>query len=108
MSGAQMRKQFAPTLLLVLIILAAFLFALSPGVAPALSPGVTSALSPAGKPIAQAAQARTLTVDDVGLEVGVSNPQLSPDGGAVVVIVSRPDYDGPWFWWTLPAAPNGS
>jgi len=70
-------------------------------VAPALSPGVTSALSPAGKPIAQAAQARTLTVDDVGLEVGVSNPQLSPDGGAVVVIVSRPDYEENRFVRTL-------
>ena len=46
-----------------------------------------------GTPIAVGAQARTLTVADLGLDVGVSDPQLSPDGGSVVVVTSRPDYE---------------
>jgi dipeptidyl aminopeptidase/acylaminoacyl peptidase len=41
----------------------------------------------------QAAQDETLTVDDLGLEVGLSDPQISPGGRAVVLITSRPDYE---------------
>ena len=44
-------------------------------------------------PAAVSAQARALTVDDLGLDVGVSAPQLSPDGGSVLVVTSRPDYE---------------
>ena len=51
------------------------------------------ALGAVGTPIAVGAQARTLAVDDLGLDVGVSAPQLAPDGGSVVVVTSRPDYE---------------
>lgn len=44
-------------------------------------------------PAALAAQGRTLTVDDLRLEVGVSSPALSPDGTHAVVILSKPDYE---------------
>lgn len=97
MSGARIRQQITPTILLVIIVLAAFLLAMSPGVTPAVDP----AGSPARNPIAVAAQARPLTVEDVGLEVGVSSPQLSPDSRAVVVVTSRPDYEENRFMRTL-------
>jgi dipeptidyl aminopeptidase/acylaminoacyl peptidase len=46
-------------------------------------------------------QDRTLTVDDLRLEVGVSSPQISPDGTRVVVVTSRPDYEENRFERTL-------
>jgi dipeptidyl aminopeptidase/acylaminoacyl peptidase len=39
------------------------------------------------------AQGRTLTVDDLRLEVGVSTPVLSPDGSQAVVTTSVPNYE---------------
>ena len=39
------------------------------------------------------AQERTLTVDDLRLEVGLSGPEVSPDGRWAVVVTSRPDYE---------------
>jgi dipeptidyl aminopeptidase/acylaminoacyl peptidase len=101
MSGAQMRRQLTPAVLLVAIVVAAFLLAMSPVGTSALSPAGTAvpgptgapALSAAGRTVAGAFQARTLTVDDLRLEVSLSDPQLSPDGRSVVVVTSRPDYD---------------
>ena len=52
-------------------------------------------------PPALEAQGRTLTVDDLRLEVGVSSPQISPDGHAVVVVTSRPNYEENRFDRTL-------
>ena len=43
------------------------------------------------------AQNRPLTVDDLRLEVGVSSPEISPDGRSVVVVTSRPNYEGNRF-----------
>ena len=51
------------------------------------------ALGAVATPIAVGAQARTLTIDDLRLEVGVSAPQLSPGGRSVAVVTSRPDYE---------------
>ncbi len=51
------------------------------------------ALGTVETPVAVGAQTRTLTVEDVGLEVGVSNLQLAPDESAAVVVLSRPDYE---------------
>ena len=100
MSGAQMRRQLTPAILLVAIVFAAFLLAMSPVGTSALSPvgtaapgsAATPALNTAGRTVAGAVQARTLTAEDLGLEVSVSDPQLSPDGRSVVVVTSRPDY----------------
>jgi dipeptidyl aminopeptidase/acylaminoacyl peptidase len=50
-------------------------------------------VAPMGTPVAVGAQVRTLAVDDVALDVGVSSPQLSPDSQSVVVVTSRPDYE---------------
>jgi len=47
------------------------------------------------------AQASTLTLDDLRLEVGVSDLALSPDGSAVVVVTSRPNYEENRFDRTL-------
>jgi dipeptidyl aminopeptidase/acylaminoacyl peptidase len=47
------------------------------------------------------AQSRTLTVDDLRLEIGVSSPQISPDGSAIVVVTSRPNYEDNRFDRTL-------
>jgi hypothetical protein len=44
-------------------------------------------------PASLGAQARTLTVDDLRLEVGLSGPELAPDGRRAVVVTSRPDYE---------------
>ena len=54
-----------------------------------------------GAPVAVGAQARILAVEDVGLEAGVSSPQLAPDGRAAVVVVRRPDYEENRFVRTL-------
>ena len=47
------------------------------------------------------AQAGTLTVDDLRLEVGVSSPEISPDGRSVVVVTSKPNYEENRFDRTL-------
>ena len=52
-------------------------------------------------PPALSAQARTLAVDDLRLEVGVSSPEISPDGRAVVVVTSRANYEENRFDRTL-------
>src|SRR6516165_1446029 len=36
---------------------------------------------------------RRFELDDLGKLVGVSDPQVSPDGKSVVVVVSRPNYE---------------
>ena len=46
-------------------------------------------------------QGRTLEVDDLRLEVGVSNPVLSPDGSQAVVTTSTPNYEDNRFDRTL-------
>jgi dipeptidyl aminopeptidase/acylaminoacyl peptidase len=38
--------------------------------------------------------AEPFSLDDLGLMVRLSAPRISPDGGAVVIRVSRPDYEG--------------
>ncbi len=50
---------------------------------------------------ALSAQTRTLTVDDLRLEVGLSDPVISPDGRSVVVVTSRPNYEDNRFDRTL-------
>ena len=72
MSAARIRRRFTSIFFVAVIVLA---------------------VGTVGTPVAVGAQARTLTVADLGLDVGVSGPQLSPDGGAVVVVTSRPDYE---------------
>ncbi len=67
MSRTRMRRPFTPIIFVAVLLLA---------------PGAV------GTPIAVGAEARTLAVDDLGLDVGVSAPQLAPDGGSVVVITS--------------------
>jgi dipeptidyl aminopeptidase/acylaminoacyl peptidase len=52
-------------------------------------------------PVSGVAQDRTLTVDDLRLEVGVSSPTLSPDGGRAVVVTSTPNYEENRFDRTL-------
>ncbi len=37
--------------------------------------------------------ARTFTPDDLGKLVGVGDPQIAPDGKAIVIVVGRPNYD---------------
>ena len=39
------------------------------------------------------AQARRMDITDLGRIVRVAEPQISPDGRSIVVIVSRPNYD---------------
>jgi len=39
------------------------------------------------------AQARRMTLDDLGLLVRVGDPQIAPDGKTIIVVVSRPNYD---------------
>ena len=46
-------------------------------------------------------QGRTLEVDDLRLEVGVSTPVLSPDGSQAVVTTSTPNYEDNRFDRTL-------
>jgi dipeptidyl aminopeptidase/acylaminoacyl peptidase len=36
---------------------------------------------------------RTFKVDDLGKLVGVSSPQISPDGKSIVIVVGRPNFD---------------
>jgi dipeptidyl aminopeptidase/acylaminoacyl peptidase len=40
-------------------------------------------------------------VDDLRLEIGVSSPQISPDGSAIVVVTSSPNYEDNRFDRTL-------
>ncbi len=47
------------------------------------------------------AQGRTLKVDDLRLEVGVSTPALSPDGSQAIVATSTPNYEENRFDRTL-------
>ena len=54
-----------------------------------------------GFPTSLRAQARPLTVDDLRLEVGVSSPEISPDGASIVVVTSRPNYEENRFDRTL-------
>jgi hypothetical protein len=50
-------------------------------------------LLPTATPAGLGAQAPALTVDDLRLEVGLSGPEVSPDGRRAVVVTSRPDYE---------------
>jgi dipeptidyl aminopeptidase/acylaminoacyl peptidase len=43
------------------------------------------------------AQARRMTIEDVRSIVRVADPQISPDGRTVLVVVSRPDYEANEF-----------
>lgn len=52
-------------------------------------------------PVPGVAQGRTLTVDDLRLEVGVSSPALSPDGSQALVVSSTPNYEDNRFDRTL-------
>lgn len=45
-----------------------------------------------GFTLAAGAQSRRVELNDLGREVGLSNPRLSPDGRQLVVIVSRANY----------------
>lgn len=54
-----------------------------------------------GAPSIVLAQARTLEIDDLRLEVGVSTPVLSPDGSQAVVTTSTPNYEDNRFDRTL-------
>ena len=47
------------------------------------------------------AQGRSLEIDDLRLEVGVSDPVLSPDGSQAVVTTSTPNYEDNRFDRTL-------
>ncbi len=47
----------------------------------------------AALPAALHAQDRTLEIDDLRLEVGLSTPVLSPDGSQAILITSIPNYD---------------
>ena len=89
MNGARMCHRFAPA------------FRLTPAFFVATFLLTLGLMAPMGTPVAVGAQARTLTVDDVALEVGVSSPQLSPDSRTVVVVISRPDYEENRFVRTL-------
>ncbi len=53
-------------------------------------PAVTVVLS-AAFTLPVAAAARSFTIEDYGSLVGVSDPQISPDGKQIAVVVSRPD-----------------
>ena len=44
-------------------------------------------------PQAAKGEARRFELDDLGKLVGVNDPQVSPDGRSVVVVVSRPNYE---------------
>ncbi len=46
-----------------------------------------------GAAVDAAAQARRITLDDLGSIVKLSDPQISPDGRSIVVLVSRTNYD---------------
>jgi dipeptidyl aminopeptidase/acylaminoacyl peptidase len=39
------------------------------------------------------AQARRMSLDDLGALVRLADPQIAPDGKAIIVVVSRPNYD---------------
>jgi len=54
-----------------------------------------------GAPTVALAQERTLEIDDLRLEVGVSTPALSPDGRQVIVTTSTPNYEDNRFDRTL-------
>ncbi len=62
---------------------------------------VTLTLVLVGAPATVIAQERTLEIDDLRLEVGLSTPVLSPDGSQVVVATSRPNYEDNRFDRTL-------
>ena len=54
-----------------------------------------------GAPTSMLAQGRSLEIDDLRLEVGVSTPVLSPDGSQSVVTTSTPNYEDNRFDRTL-------
>jgi dipeptidyl aminopeptidase/acylaminoacyl peptidase len=54
------------------------------------------------------AQARRLTLDDVRALVRLADPQISPDGRTVLLVVSRADYDANEFRTELVAVDVGS
>ncbi len=62
---------------------------------------VALAVMVAGAPPTVLAQGRTLALDDLRLEVGLSTPVLSPDGRQVVVQTRTPNYDDNRFDQTL-------
>jgi len=47
----------------------------------------------AAAPLALQAENRTLEIDDLRLEVGLSTPVLSPDGSQVIITTSVPNYE---------------
>ncbi len=51
------------------------------------------ALSSLAAPVSAAAQDSLFGLDDLGRLVNVADPQIAPDGGSVVIVTSRPDYD---------------
>ena len=56
-------------------------------------PGDANAVTMAAAPTSLHAQNRTLEIDDLRLEVGLSTPVLSPDGSQAIVRTSTPNYD---------------
>src|SRR5262249_55354484 len=53
----------------------------------AVAAGLALAATPAR------ADGRRFTLDDVARIARVTDPQISPDGKSIVVVVARPDYD---------------
>ena len=66
-------------------------------------PGLVVALTviATAAPTVLFAQERTLDIDALRLEVGVSTPVLSPDGSQAIVTTSTPNYDDNRFERTL-------
>ena len=54
---------------------------------------ITLAVVMAAAPLALQAENRTLEIDDLRLEVGLSTPVLSPDGSQVIITTSAPNYE---------------
>ncbi len=50
---------------------------------------VRTRIRPKGKEV----KARRIELDDLGKLVGVSDPQIAPDGRSIVIVVSRPNYE---------------
>lgn len=66
--------------------------AISPGLGFALLL-VLPVLLAIGHPVPVLAQTNAIAIDDLRLEVGLSEPRLSPDGRWAVLVASRPNYD---------------
>jgi dipeptidyl aminopeptidase/acylaminoacyl peptidase len=55
--------------------------------------GIDTACARDNPPAAGKTESRRMELDDLGKLVGVNDPQVSPDGRSVVVVVSRPNYE---------------